>query len=78
MNPAAVKTDFLKSFLDDKYSPDLAETIYGERAKTYPVGRVGEVADTSNAIAFLANDETASFLTGILLPVDGGIMTGSV
>lgn len=26
-----------------------------------PVGRIGEVSDTSSAIAFLTNDETASF-----------------
>lgn len=41
-------------------------------ADKYPVGRVGEVSDTSAAISFLADNNVASFLTGILLPVDGG------
>lgn len=35
------------------------------------MGRVGEVTDTNAAIAFLADDSTGGFLTGILLPVDG-------
>lgn len=43
--------------------------------ENYPIGRIGEVSDTSTAIAFLASDQTASFLTGILLPVDGGFLT---
>lgn len=40
----------------------------------YPVGRVGEVADTSAAIAYLASD-VASFITGIHMRVDGGAIT---
>lgn len=38
---------------------------------THPLGRVGQTDDCVNAIAFLAND-SSSFLTGVLLPVDGG------
>lgn len=44
----------------------------------YPVGRVGEVSDTSTAISFLADNSVASFLTGILLPVDGGSIVAGV
>ncbi|MGI8839982.1 MAG: SDR family NAD(P)-dependent oxidoreductase [Caulobacteraceae bacterium] len=36
-----------------------------------PVGRWGEIADVVQAALFLASDE-AAFLTGVLLPVDGG------
>lgn len=35
---------------------------------------VGEVADTSAAIAYLADEKLASFLTGLLLTVDGGLI----
>lgn len=35
------------------------------------VGRVGEVSDIAQAVAYLAG-ESGSFITGILLPVDGG------
>lgn len=45
---------------------------YLERGKsTHALGRVGDVADVSSAILFLAGD-TASFVTGSCLIVDGG------
>lgn len=45
------------------------EKFFKERNKDYLVGRIGEVSDTSSAIAYLAS---APFITGVLLPVDGG------
>ncbi len=37
-----------------------------------PAGRLGEVTDIADAVVFLASDE-ARFITGIGLPVDGGM-----
>ena len=37
-----------------------------------PLGRLGEVADMADAVAFLASDGSR-FITGALLPVDGGM-----
>ncbi|MFG1628370.1 SDR family NAD(P)-dependent oxidoreductase [Kribbella sp. NPDC049227] len=37
-----------------------------------PAGRLGEVADIADAVVFLASDESR-FITGIGLPVDGGM-----
>lgn len=44
-------------------------------AGTYPLGRVGEPEDVAAAVAFLASPE-ASWITGITLPVEGGLLTG--
>ncbi len=41
----------------------------------YPLGRIGEPEDIAAAIAFLVSDD-ASWITGITLPVDGGVLTG--
>jgi NAD(P)-dependent dehydrogenase (short-subunit alcohol dehydrogenase family) len=42
-------------------------------ATLHPVGRMGEVADIAEAIAYLEN---AEFVTGVVLPVDGGQSAG--
>jgi len=44
-------------------------------ASLYPLGRVGEPEDVAAAIAFLASDD-AAWVTGVTLPVDGGILAG--
>lgn len=38
----------------------------------YPLGRAGEPEDIAAAIAFLASDD-AAWITGLSLPVDGGL-----
>lgn len=42
-------------------------------AEHYPLGRLGTPADVAAAVVFLASDE-AGWITGVSLPVDGGIM----
>src|SRR5262249_11211151 len=41
----------------------------------YPLGRIGEPADVVGPILFLASDE-ASWITGTVLTVDGGLLAG--
>ena len=43
-----------------------------EAASLYPVGRIGTAEEVANAIYFLASSE-ATFITGSILSVDGGI-----
>jgi 3-oxoacyl-[acyl-carrier protein] reductase len=49
--------------------------LEGMRART-PLGRMGQPRDIANAYLFLASDE-ASFITGAVLRVDGGIVVGT-
>lgn len=37
-----------------------------------PMGRFGEAEELVGALLFLVNNEAASFITGVVLPVDGG------
>lgn len=41
-------------------------------AKAHPLRRIGEPEDVANAVVFLASD-AASWITGVVLPVDGGV-----
>ena len=41
-----------------------------------PLGRMGQPEDIANAYYFLASDQ-ASFITGTVLSVDGGAVTGT-
>lgn len=43
--------------------------------RAYPLGRVGEPEEVAAAIAFLCSAD-ASWITGITLPVDGGVLAG--
>lgn len=44
-----------------------------ERTKeTHALGRPGQPEEVADAIAFLASNESSSFITGVTLPVDGG------
>ncbi len=47
------------------------EQIIAERDRQVPLGKMGSAWDIANAALFLASEE-AAFITGVLLPVDGG------
>lgn len=64
ITPAAIVTPML--------TQNVTETSTLIAPQKYLLGRLGDVSDTSAAITFFANDETASFITGSLLTIDGG------
>ncbi len=49
--------------------------VMEKAAKWYPLGRIGRPAEVAAAVLFLAG-EGASWITGITLPVDGGLLAG--
>jgi len=53
--------------------PDVFERV----ARWYPLGRVGESEDVVGAALFLVSDE-AAWITGAVLPVDGGLTAGNM
>lgn len=71
INPAAIRTPLYQSLGIDANAEQQLFDAYKTR---YPMGRIGEVSDTSAAIAYLASD-SACFITGVLFPVDGGALT---
>lgn len=53
-------------------TPEQEKAAEQHRAKLIPAGKVGNVKDIANAVAFLASDQ-ASYINGVELRVDGGL-----
>lgn len=50
--------------------------VFERLLKWYPLGRVGEPEDIAKAALFLASND-AAWITGTVLPVDGGLLAGN-
>jgi NAD(P)-dependent dehydrogenase (short-subunit alcohol dehydrogenase family) len=66
--PGTVDTPLLRRAM--AMAPD-AQAFFDMLAAGHPIGRIGRAEEVAAAVAFLASDE-ASFITGAILPVDGG------
>lgn len=60
-------------FIETVLTHDLPEEIKDISMKLTPMGRFGQPEDIANAVAFLAAEES-SFITGVVLQVDGGMV----
>lgn len=69
--PAVVETPVYNTFLSDE---EVAEILPSFNA-FHPLGRNGQASDVSNAIIFLASTN-AAWITGAILPLDGGVTAG--
>jgi len=73
--PGLVPTEMGMKLANDIVAAGLAPSVEAAVADVIgqtPLGRLGEVADMADAVVFLSSD-AARFITGIGLPVDGGM-----
>lgn len=62
--PASVESPLLRKSTSEAYRKKMRDRL--------PLGRLGRVEDIAKAALFLASDD-ASWITGAILPVDGGL-----
>lgn len=71
VSPAVVVTPIYGSFIEEG---KIEETLQGFNS-FHPIGRVGKPEDIAKTIGFLLSDE-ASWVTGAVWDIDGGVMAG--
>jgi 3-oxoacyl-[acyl-carrier protein] reductase len=60
---------------DAMYSREAADAAHDKLVESMPLGRLSKPSDIAAAAVYLASDE-AEFVTGVILPVDGGRLIG--
>ena len=69
--PGMMDTPHIYKAIVGQYD-DARERMVAERSAMCPMGRMGTGWDIAKAAAFLASDD-AAYITGVCLPVDGGL-----
>lgn len=75
--PAYTMTERIKHLVEAQVKKEGVSEEVAQKSmiKDIPMGRMGTVEEFASTVAFLAS-ENASFITGILLPIDGGYVKG--
>ncbi|WP_126456194.1 SDR family NAD(P)-dependent oxidoreductase [Sulfuriflexus mobilis] len=66
--PAVVETPL--------YDPIMTRQQLSTFKSFHPLGRNGVTNDISRAVLFLADEDSSGWITGVILPVDGGVTAG--
>ena len=69
--PGVIETPVFNTFL----TPEQVAQVLPTFNAFHPLGRNGQPDDAAEALLFLASDQ-AKWITGVVLPVDGGVMAG--
>jgi len=67
--PGTINTERVQQLPNEPGGPEYLAVVKA----AHPMGRLGEPSEVAKAILFLASDD-ASFITGAILPVDGGFL----
>ena len=67
--PGTIRTERVMQLPDEPGGAEYLAAI----EQAHPMGRIGDPSEVAAAILFLASDD-ASFITGAILPVDGGYL----
>jgi 3-oxoacyl-[acyl-carrier protein] reductase len=62
-------------FVETDMTAELGEDLVKKYAEQIPLGRLGSVDDIAGTVEFLAS-EAAGYITGAVIPVDGGLGMG--
>jgi 3alpha(or 20beta)-hydroxysteroid dehydrogenase len=68
VHPGAVRTELTQNLVD-QLGPEFMEQFYS----SVPMHRIAELSEVSDAVLFLASNES-SFITGTELVIDGGLL----
>src|SRR6185369_17173340 len=66
--PAVVETPL--------FDPILTRDQLASFNRFHPLGRNGQSRDVTEAVLFLADEERSGWITGVVVPVDGGVTAG--
>ena len=64
-------------FIATDMTRDLPEEVHERAVQRTPLARIGRPAEVAATIRFLCS-EAAGFITGVVLPVDGGQLLSGV
>ena len=78
VNPGIIDTPRHRQYLEinAQKQGETIDSIRGKIMKTIPIERIGKSEEVAKLVTFLSS-ECASYITGITIPIDGGLSSGA-